>query len=225
MLELYMRLFDPRSVNFVDTGSGSGIGRDEVLGAAAVATKKHPLGNRVVLAEMGDQHSITALSEWARPIIGVLGDRLVTVVMGRPLPEQLEQLSKTSYRYDRARRSAKKHRELAENHAKKGEDKEAEKFNALANNVIEKENERTKEWIMTTGKCPRCKGTGHSERKSIDCPVCKGQGYINPDLSEIRSGWGEDAYNRFSRLVEVMQIERQEWVNEFMRQIQRERAA
>ncbi len=58
MLELYMRLFDPRSVNFVDTGSGAGLGRDEVLGAAALATNKHPLGNRVVLAEMGDQHSI-----------------------------------------------------------------------------------------------------------------------------------------------------------------------
>lgn len=225
MLELYMRLFEAPTVNFVATGSGAGLGRDEVLGAAALATNKHPLGNRVVLADMGDQHSITALSEWASPIIGVLGDRLVTVVMGRPLPEQLEQLSKTSYRYDRARRIAKKYRVLSDHHAKNGDGDEAAKFSAMAKDVIEKEKAKAIEGILSTGKCPRCKGTGHSERKSIDCPVCKGQGDINPDLSEIRRGWGEDAYNRFSRLVEVMQIERQEWINEFMRQIQREKAA
>ena len=43
MLELYMRLFESPSVNFESRGSVHGIGRDEVLGAAAVATKKHPL--------------------------------------------------------------------------------------------------------------------------------------------------------------------------------------
>ena len=65
MLELYMRLFEARSVNFEARGNGAGIGRDEILGAAAAATQQHPLGNRMVLAEMGDQYSLSVLDGWA----------------------------------------------------------------------------------------------------------------------------------------------------------------
>lgn len=225
MLELYLKLYEARSVNFEARGNAHGIGRDEILGSAAMATSRHPLGNRVILAEMGDQHSINELDRWAATIIPSLSGALVSVVMGRPLPGQLDHLSRTSYRYDRARRSAKKYRGLAEHYAKKGDDKKAEKFNSLAKDVTEKEKVKTIEGILTTGKCPRCRGTGHSERKSISCHVCDGRGHINPDLTEIRTGWGEEAYNHFSRLVEVMQIEKSEWINEFMRQINREKAA
>ena len=225
MLELYMRLFEAPSVNFVATGSGAGLGRDEVLGAAAVATKKHPLGNRVVLAEMGDQHSITELDSWAATIIPGLSGALVSVVLGRPLPTQLDKMVYASPRYDRARRKAKEHHVLAEHYAKKGDEEEAARHKYLAKKLTDDAREHVTKGILTSGKCPKCRGTGVTERKGDQCPVCNGTGGVIPDMREIQRGHGDERYRQFVKLADTMQIDRNEWVNSFMRQIFKERAA
>ena len=225
MLELYMRLFEARSVNFVATGSGSGIGRDEVLGAAALATNKHPLGNRVVLAEMGDQHSITAMAEWAKTILPELYESVVAVALGRPLPEQLNKLICAHPRYDRERRRAAVMKSKANHLAKTGNPDEANKLEEQAAGVISLAREHCKEEILSKGRCPKCHGTGKMERKECGCQVCNGTGKTIPDIREIHKKYGSEIFKQFTHLTDVMQIERQEWINEFMRQIQREKAA
>ena len=225
MLELYMRLFESQSVNFESRGSAHGIGRDEILGAAAVATKQHPLGNRVVLAEMGDQHSLSELDNWAATIIGGLSQKLVAVVMGRPLPTQLDKMVYASPEYDRARRSAKKYHVLADHYEKKGDLDEVARYKAMAKDVTDKAQKKVMERILTNGKCPKCRGTGVTERKNQQCHVCNGTGGTLPDVREISKSHGAEVYHAFVRLVDTMQVDRSEWIKEFMRQIQRERAA
>ena len=225
MLELYMRLFESPSVNFESRGSIHGIGRDEVLGAAAVATKKHPLGNRVVLAEMGDQHSLSELDNWAATIIGGLSQKLVAVVMGRPLPTQLDKMVYASPEYDRARRSAKKYHVLADHYEKKGDLDEVARYKAMAKDVTDKARKKVMERILTNGKCQKCRGTGVAQRKGDQCPVCNGSGGVIPDMREIQKEYGDERYNQFVKLADTMQVERNEWVNSFMQQIFKERAA
>jgi uncharacterized phage protein len=225
MLELYMRLFEARSVNFEAKGGGSGIGRDEILGAAAAATQQHPLGNRMVLAEMGDQHSLSELDSWAATVIGGLSKKLVAVVMGRPLPTQLDKMVYASPRYDRARRKAKEHHVLAEHYAKKGDEEEAARHKCLAKKITDEAREHVINSIMTSGKCPKCRGTGVAQRKGDQCPVCNGSGGVIPDMREIQRSSSDERYKQFVKLADNMQVERSEWINVFMRQIQRERAA
>ena len=225
MLELYMRLFEAQTVNFVSSGGGSGVGHDEVLGAAAVATKKHPLGNRVVLAEMGDQHSITELDSWAATIIGGLSQKLVAVVMGRPLPTQLDKMVYASPEYDRARRSAKIYHVLADHYEKKGDLDEVARYKAMAKDVTDKARKKVMERILTNGKCPKCRGTGVAQRKVDQCPVCNGSGGVIPDVREIQRSSGDERYKQFVKLADNMQVERSEWINVFMRQINKEKAA
>lgn len=105
MLELYMRLFEARSVNFESRGSVHAL-VDEILKQQQQRQNRNQ-GNRIVLAEMGDAHSLTELDRWVSTIIPGLSDKVVSVVMGRPLPAQLEKLVYASPRYDRARRKAR----------------------------------------------------------------------------------------------------------------------
>ena len=225
MLELYMKLFEARSVNFEAKGGGSGIGRDEILGAAAAATQQHPLGNRMVLAEMGDQHSLSELDSWAATVIGGLSKKLVAVVMGRPLPTQLDKMVYASQEYDRARRSAKKYHVLADHYEKKGDLDEVARYKAMAKDVTDKARKKVMERILTNGKCPKCRGTGVAQRKGDQCPVCNGSGGVIPDMREIQKEYGDERYNQFVKLADTMQVERNEWVNSFMQQIFKERAA
>lgn len=225
MLELYMRLFEARSVNFESRGSVHGVGRDEVLGAAAVATKKHPLGNCVVLAEMGDQHSLSELDNWAATIIPGLSGALVSVVMGRPLPGQLERFVYASPRYDKARREARVYRSKADHAEKKGDIDEVARCKLMAKKLTDEARAHVIENIMKSGKCPKCRGTGVTERKGDQCPACHGRGGVIPDIAEINKTHGAEVGALFARLVDTLQIDRNEWVNSFMQQIFKERAA
>jgi acyl-coenzyme A synthetase/AMP-(fatty) acid ligase len=79
--------------------------------------------------------------------------------------------------------------------------------------------------IMTSGKCPKCRGTGVAQRKGDQCPVCNGSGGVIPDMREIQRSSSDERYKQFVKLADNMQVERSEWINVFMRQIQREGAA
>ncbi len=225
MLELYMRLFEARSVNFVATGSGSGLGRDEVLGAAALATKAHPVGNRIVLADMGDECSLKYLSTMILGFGKQHRDELFAVVMGRPIPEQLEKLVYKSPRYKRESRRAAVVRKKSENLLQAGKLSQAAEKKIEANTIIDNAKNRVREEVLRTGKCPACRGAGVYQRKTHTCTCCLGTGNAYADLTLLKKKMPADEYTRFVKLAEKIAIERQEWVNEFMRQIQRERAA
>ena len=224
MLELYMHLFEARSVNFESRGSIHGFGRDEVLGAAVAATKRHPLGNRVILAEMGDAHSLSELDKWAATILPELSSTLVSVVMGRPLPGQLERFVYASPRYDRARREARVYHSKADHAAKKGDEEEVSRCKRLAKKLTDEARAHVIENIMTNGKCPKCRGTGVTPRKGEQCQTCFGRGGVIPDIKEIHRTHGVGVGNLFAHLVDTLNLDRTEWVSQFTWQLTKEKA-
>lgn len=224
MLELYMRLFEARSVNFEARGNGAGIGREEILGAAAIATKAHPIGNRIVLADMGDEHSLKVISS-SFFCCSKYRDELFAVVMGRPIPEQLEKLVYKSPRYKRESRRAAVVRQKSENLLQAGKLSQAAEKKIEANTIIDNAKNRVREEVLRTGKCPACRGTGVYQRKTDTCTCCLGTGNAYADLTLLKKKMPPDDYTRFVKLAEKIAIERQEWINEFMRQMNKEKAA
>lgn len=224
MLELYMRLFEARSVNFEARGNGEVIGREEILGAAAIATKAHPIGNRIVLADMGDEHSLKVISS-SFFCCSKYRDELFAVVMNRPLPEQLEKLIYKSPRYKRESRRASVVRQKSEYLLKAGKINQAAEKKIEANTIIENAKNRVREEVLRTGKCPACRGAGVYQRKTDTCTCCLGTGNAYADLSALKKKMTAKDYTDFVGIAEKMAIERQEWINEFMRQINREKAA
>ncbi len=225
MLELYMQLFEARSVNFQARGSAGGIGRDEILGAAAIATKKFPIGNRIVLAEMGDEHSINVLACIARINYPSLMQEMVAAVMDRPLPGQIDSLVRRSARYKRENNRARELKKIAIHLAKTGKPDKAAGKEFEAEKVLESARNHVIKDIMTTGKCPACRGAGVRERKHDQCAYCLGRGNVHTDMSELKTKLSPDDFKRFTAAVDAMRVERQEWINVFMKQITKELAA
>ena len=224
MLELYLKLYEARSVNFEARGNAHGIGRYELLGSAAMATNRHPLGHRMVMAEAGDQHAIKALDEWAKSIIHELSQDVVAVALGRPLPEQLMKLVYSSPRYDRERRRSAEIKAKAKHLRNLGKNHDAKEKDLLADGIIHAAMERCKKEILTSGRCPKCRGTGVMERKGDQCPICNGTGKTLPDLNEIYKKYGYESLRKFKSIIDVLQTEQNEWVKEFMRQLTKEKA-
>lgn len=225
MLELYLKLYEARSVNFEARGNAHGIGRDEILGSAAMATSRHPLGHRMVMAEAGDQHAIKALAEWAESIIHELNQEVVAVALGRPLPDQLMKLVYASPRYDRERRRCAEIKAKANCLRKLGNNHDAKEKYLLADGIIHAAIEHCKKEILTSGRCPKCRGTGVMERKGDQCPVCNGTGKTIPDVSSIQEKHGNDIYRKFIHLVDLMQIDKSEWIRAFIAQVNAEKVA
>ena len=223
--ELYLSLYEPRTISLLPRGSTHGIGREEILGAASAAKAKHPLGDRVVLAEMGDQRSISKLAEWAKGILPDLCQEVVAVALGRPLPEQLEQLIKVSPRYARESARARKLRAEATHQHKCGHHHNGEKLELEADGILYAAHEHCKRNILSNGKCPRCRGTGRMERKDEPCPICNGTGNVIPSVGDVLKKHGPEVYSKFVRLVDIMQMDKSDWMRLFMRQIGAERAA
>ena len=223
--ELYLSLYEPRTVSLLPRGSTHGIGREEILGAASAAKAKHPLGDRVVLAVMGDQRSISKLAVWANGILPDLCQEVVVVALGRPLPEQLEQLIKVSPRYSRAIAKARQLRSQATHEHKTGNHHRAQELELEADRVLQTEREHSKANILVNGKCPRCRGTGRMERKDEPCPICNGTGNVIPSVGDVLKKHGPEVYSKFVRLVDIMQMDKSDWMRLFMRQIGAERTA
>lgn len=225
MLELYMRLFEAKSINFESRGSAHRIGRDEILGAAAHATKRNPLGNRIVLSEMGDQHSLIALSDLIHAQWPEQHDAIFAVLMNRPLPQQLEDLVFKHPRYKREARLAAEIRAKATHLRRCGKESEAKAKDDEAKAVISHAKQRVKEEIMRTGKCPACHGSGFMERKRDMCPICVGSGAVTADTSELKKKMAPETYHSFTQALDAMLVSRSSWVDDFMRQIAREKCA
>lgn len=223
--ELYLSLYEPRTVSLLPRGSTHGIGREEILGAAAAAKAKHPLGDRVVLAEMGDQRSITELADWVKTILPDLYQEVVTVALGRPLPAQMEKLIKLSPRYVSEHTRFRKMKAEANHLRKCGKNHKGDKLELEADGILYAAHEHCKRNILSNGKCPRCRGTGRMERKDEPCPICNGTGNVIPSVHSVLKKHGPEVYSKFVRLVDIMQMDKSDWMRLFMRQIGAERAA
>ena len=94
-----------------------------------------------------------------------------------------------------------------------------------ANTIIENAKNRVREEVLRTGKCPACRGAGIYQRKTDTCTCCQGTGNAYADLALLKKKMPADEYTKFVKLAEKIAIERQEWINEFMRQMNKEKAA
>ena len=225
MIEMYLRLYEAKTTSFLPRGSAHGIGREEILGAATVAKNRHPLGDRMVLAEMGDQHSIQELADWVKSILPGLYNEVVMVALGRPLPDQIQSLVNLHPRYARARRQASVLRSEATHLRNKGRHHEATNKDLMAGSIEQAAFDHCKAELFSTGRCPKCHGTGVMERKGDVCPVCQGTGKAVPTLKIIFKKHGDEIYQQFLHLIDVMQIDKNEWIRLFMRKIGEEMAA
>lgn len=225
MIEMYLRLYEAKSSSYLPRGRAHGVGREEILGAAAIANSRHPLGDRMVLAEMGDQHSITQLAEWAKGILPELYEEVVMIALGRPLPDQIQGLIEIDPRYVRAQRKGQILRCEAAKLQRSGKKHEATNKELLASSTEQAAYDHCKRDLFATGKCPKCHGTGVTERKGNPCPVCGGTGKVVPTMKGILRKHGAEVYQQFLHLTDVMQIDKNEWIRLFMKKIGEEMAA
>jgi len=211
VLEFYLKLHNAKGISFVQQhGSTHQIDREDVLGAAVLAAKKHPLGHAVFLACNGDESYIRQLIEWARGILPELAEEVVMVSLERPLPRHIQSLVMQSPRYIRERRRAGKLMVEARQLERQNQFEAAADKRARAVWIKNAAFERVQHDIMTSGRCPLCSGTGLKERKSEPCSLCHGSGKIIPGLDGIARKYPEQ-YRMFRHVVEVLQGEMGEW--------------
>ena len=226
MLEMYLRLHQARSVNNESCrGSSHSIGRDEVLNAGAMAAKNHPVGHWLILAESGDEKSLFDLIEWVKPQLPELYDEAISVAMGKPTSGQLRKLVYAHPRYQRERRRAAEITAKAKHLSAKGDGIKATELDVQASQVMTAAIIHCQMDIISHGHCPKCRGTGVTERKHESCPVCGGSGKIIPDYKSIQKKHGDDIYNAFIRLVDQLQFERSDWLRMFNRFVSAEKVA
>lgn len=223
-LEIYLKLHEARTVSSEVRGSSHGLGREEVLGAATMAAHKFPYGHTLFLAENGDEKSLLKLKVLAQKELPGYEEDLVLAVTGRPIKAQLDQLIRQHPNYDRERRRASEIKAKAKHLARSGNQDKADDLYAQADEVILKAIERCKREILSTGKCPKCHGTGKMERKHDDCPVCRGLGKIFPDTSFF-SVISEVTHKKFNELYDMLMIQKSEWIRCYFDYLSQEKAA
>lgn len=226
MLELYMRLFEARSVNFESRGrSHKSLSRDEILSAGAKAARRHPLGHFMILADDGDEHAIKELAKWAETLLPELCSDVVAAALGRPTNGQLNHMIRNHHpRYDRARRKAAILTAVAVHADKIGKPEEAERQRQSAAHALAVADAQCKAEILSSGKCPRCRGTGVMMRDKVTpCPACAGSGSVIPQLGFVMRKHGAEVSSRFTHMIDELQMARSDWLQVFYAQISREK--
>lgn len=214
ILEFYLKLHNAKGISFVQQhGSTHQIDREDVLGAAVLAAKKHPLGHAVFLASNGDESYIRQLIEWARSILPELAEEIVMVALERPLPGHISNLVMQSPRYIRERRRAGKLMVEAKQLERQHHPEAATEKRAQADWIRNAAFERVQHDIMATGRCPLCSGTGLLARKQEQCSLCHGSGKTIPTLDGISRKY-PGQYQMFRHVVEVLQGEMGEWIHQ-----------
>lgn len=92
MLELYLKLYEARSVNFEARGNAHGIGRDETL-IRSHGNKPSPVRHRMVMAEACGISMQCALDEWAKSIVGNLSQDVAAVALGFATTRAVDEVS------------------------------------------------------------------------------------------------------------------------------------
>lgn len=228
MLEIYLDLHSARTVSFDARGrSHKSLSRDEILGAGAKAARLHPLGHFMILADDGDEHAIKELAKWAETLLPELCSDVVAAALGRPTTGQLNHMIRNHHpRYDRARRKAAILTAGAIHADKSGKPEEAERQRKSAAHILAVADAQCKAEILSSGKCPRCRGTGVMMRDKVTpCPACGGSGSVVPQLGFVLRKYGAEVSNRFTHMVDELQMAKSDWLQAFSAQISREKEA
>ena len=228
MLELYLKLHESRTVNYDPRGRHhSKIGREEVLAAGGKAAHQHPLGHYMVLADDGDEHAIKELANWAKSLLPELHEDVIAVALGRPTTKQLHYLIHNHHpRYDRARRKAVILTATAKHLDKTNKTAEAAQKRQEAEQLLARESAHCKAEILSSGKCPRCRGTGVMTRNKVTkCHACEGSGNVVPQLGFILRKYGADVSAQATHLIDELQAAKSDWLQAFYAQISREKEA
>ena len=103
MLEMILRLFEAKAISLeAMAGRRSGsIGRDEYVAAMLHGARAHPIGWQLILAENGHDSGLDALMEYLSRAISIpdAAKQALLVLLGRPLPAQIESLVANSPYY------------------------------------------------------------------------------------------------------------------------------
>lgn len=193
MMAMVMGMFEARSMRLGHTGGYGLISREQVVGALGVVSGHHPLGWLAAQAEhSGELTALAQLTAHLRTRLSAhtahcanLPEMTLAVYLRRPLPEQLHSLVAKHPRWDRERRRAAKLKVLICREKEKGEEAEAARLQATHDEILTAARARCEQEIMTTGRCPKCAGTGKMLRKGGECAVCNGTGKVVPDMDII----------------------------------------
>ncbi|MBM7455190.1 putative phage protein [Oceanisphaera litoralis] len=188
-----MGMFEARSMRIGQTGGSGLMSREQVVGALGAVSGRHPLGWLAAQAEHGGESSTLAqLTAHLRTRLtahsahcATLPELTLAIYLRRPLPEQLRSLVAKHPRWDRERRRAAKLKVLITKEKEKGGEAEAARLQATHDEILTAARVRCEQEIMTTGRCPKCAGTGKMLRKGGDCAVCNGTGKVVPDMGII----------------------------------------
>jgi uncharacterized phage protein len=230
MIEMILRLFEAKPVSIetaVGRSTGS-IGRDEFIAAAREGCRSHPIGWHLILAEeMADKASVAILMEYLTRACGTqeIGQAAMSIIMGRPLPQQLDCLITKSAYYDAERRRASIVMERAKRAHRAGDQDRYIAIKAERDGILSSARTRVADEILQSGRCPKCKGTGIRERKQDQCPVCFGAGKVVPDISLIGRQFGAETQEVVRKIVDAVQIDKSRCLDVIGRRAQMEREA
>ncbi|WP_421238379.1 TIGR02642 family protein [Aeromonas enteropelogenes] len=207
-IERVMRLFSPRGMSIQQSsgGCGSGLTRDELLGGLQVASHGRPLGLAYLLAEFtNDAPSIVTLIRHFEERVGdFLVEPAMALLLRRPLPEQVSKAMVYSAAYDAARREASVLAEGAKRAHRRGCLEEYTQLKQERAAAIHAATEQCRQYMMRTGRCPVCHGSGYRPRSGMVCPACHGIGRISADVPAIHRVYGERAAKQVSEAVDAI---------------------
>ncbi len=230
MIEMILRLFEAKAISIetaVGRSTGS-IGREEFIAAAREGCRSHPIGWHLILAEeMADDTSVGVLMAYLTRACGTqeIGQAAMSIIMGRPLPAQLDALITKSPHYDAERRRASIVMERAKRAHRAGDDSRYVAIKAERDGILSAARARVADEILQSGRCPKCHGTGIRERKQDHCPVCNGTGKVVPDIGLIGRQFGAEAQEIVRKVVDAVQIDKSRCLDVIGRRAQMEKDA
>ena len=230
MIEMILRLFEARAASLESIcGRSSGaLGRDEFVAAASAACRDHPIGWHVFMtSECGDDVSAGTLMAYlvkALPTPDV-AKAAMAVLLGRPLPEQLDSLVLKSPYFDAERRRAAIVMERAKRARRAGDQHKYQNLLDERNGILAAARHRVEDELLSTGICPKCHGSGRRERKQDECPVCRGRGRIQPAVELVARHYGQAASDMLKRVVDVVLVDKSQAVQVMVSRLQMEREA
>ena len=229
MLEMILRLFEAKAISLETmAGRRSGsVGRDEYVAAMSHGARTHPIGWQLILAENGHDSGLAVLMEYlsrAIPNHGAAKQALL-VLLGRPLPAQIDSLVAKSPYYISERRRASIVMERAKRAHRMGRDHEYINLRIENDAILRAAKERVGREIMETGRCPACHGTGRRERKQDECPVCQGAGVIYPAAELIGREYGPEIMTRVNQVIDAILIDKSECLQVMASRVREEKGA
>ncbi|MFR9719892.1 TIGR02642 family protein [Aeromonas diversa] len=234
-LEIALCLYSPRggmsapwdaSVSYGVVATNA-LRRDEILGALQIAAQGRQMGLHYLLADtMMDVGGLAALVEHFTTRLGAVATPYaIGILLRRPAPEQMERLINAHPHYDKERRRAAILMERAKRAHRAGNELEYRRLSGERDGVLSSARERCTTEIITTGRCPKCQGTGIRPRAGDGCPMCHGSGHAVPHRELITRILGEAVRQRIEQEVDEVLAQASEIASEVARQVREMEAA